>query len=201
MSPVGHLQSRSRSRAAPTTRSRSTSSSAPGSSRTTASWSGSGSNSNSPWPGARASFAPGGELIREHESASERLGRETDVVQSLLTGNIAANAQVKLGAFGLDALVDLGIGAYGSDHHRRGRLVGVALQKCERKHGATLAPSDVVLIGDTPLDVAAAREGGARAVGVATGPFDTSELAAAGADAVLADLQDNEAVVAAVLAT
>ena len=58
-----------------------------------------------------------------------------------------------------------------------------------------------MLIGDTPLDVAAAREGGARAVAVATGPFEASELAAAGADAVLADLRDTEAVVAAVLAT
>ncbi len=130
----------------------------------------------------------------------ERLGREPGVVQSLLTGNIAANAQVKLGAFGLDILVDLGIGAYGSDHRRRGRLVGVALQKCERKHGTKLAPNDVVLVGDTPLDVAAAREGGARAVAVATGPFDAAELAAAGADAVLADLRDTEAVVEAVLA-
>jgi phosphoglycolate phosphatase-like HAD superfamily hydrolase len=130
----------------------------------------------------------------------ERLGREPDVVQSLLTGNIAPNAQVKLGAFALDTLVDLEIGAYGSDHDRRGRLVGIALQKCERKHGATLAPRDVVLVGDTPLDVAAAREGGARAVAVATGPFGASELAAAGADVVLADLRDTEAVVAAVLA-
>ena len=121
-------------------------------------------------------------------------------MQSLLTGNIAANAQVKLGAFGLDTLVDLSIGAYGSDHRRRGQLVAVALQKYERKHGAKLAPRDVVLVGDTPLDVAAAREGGARAVAVATGPFDASELAAAGADAVLADLRDTDAVVEAVLA-
>ena len=115
----------------------------------------------------------------------ERLGREPGVVQSLLTGNIAANAQVKLGAFGLDTLIDLDIGAYGSDHRRRGRLVAVALQTCERKHGAKLAPSDVVLVGDTPLDVAAAREGGARAVAVATGPFGASELTAAGAEAVV----------------
>ena len=129
----------------------------------------------------------------------ERLGGEPGVVQSLLTGNIAANAQVKLGAFGLDTLVDLSIGAYGSDHRRRGQLVAVALQKYERKHGAKLAPSDAVLVGDTPLDVAAAREGGARAVAVATGPFDASELAAAGADTVLADLRDTDAVVEAVL--
>ena len=141
-----------------------------------------------------------GRAIRGRESASSGSAREPDVVQSLLTGNIAPNAAVKLGAFGLDTLVDLEIGAYGSDHRRRGRLVGVALQKCERKHGATLAPRDVVLVGDTPLDVAAAREGGARAVAVATGPFGASELAAAGADAVLADLRDTEAVVEAVLA-
>ena len=93
---------------------------------------------------------------------------------------------MKLGAFGLDTLVDFDIGAYGSDHRRRGRLVAVALQKCERKHGATLDPGDVVLVGDTPLDVAAAREGGARAVAVATGPFDRDRAAAAGADVVLA---------------
>ena len=43
-----------------------------------------------------------------------------------------------------------------------------------------------MLVGDTPLDVAAAREGGARAVAVATGPFGEEELGAAGADAVLA---------------
>lgn len=130
----------------------------------------------------------------------ERLGRHPHVVQSLLTGNIAPNAAVKLGAFGLDTLVDLEIGAYGSDHHRRGSLVGVALHKYERKHGVRLAPRDVVLIGDTPLDVAAAHEGGARAVAVATGPFGRSDLAATGADAVLADLRNTDAVVEAALA-
>lgn len=137
------------------------------------------------YPGARESL--------------ERLGGEPHVVQSLLTGNIAANAQVKLGAFGLDTLVDLEIGAYGSDHRRRGRLVHVALQKYERKHGAALAPGDVVLIGDTPLDVRAAREGGARAVGVATGPYDLDALAEAGADAVLGDLTDTDALLSALL--
>lgn len=138
------------------------------------------------YPGARESL--------------EALGREPGVVQSVLTGNIAPNAAVKLGAFDLDTLVDLEIGAYGSDHRRRGRLVAVALRKYERKHGAPLTPRDVVLIGDTPLDVAAAHEGGARAVAVATGPFGAEELAAAGADVVLDDLRDTDAVVAAALA-
>jgi phosphoglycolate phosphatase-like HAD superfamily hydrolase len=57
-----------------------------------------------------------------------------------------------------------------------------------------------VLVGDTPLDVAAARAGGARAVGVATGPYSVADLEAAGADAVLPDLRDAESLVAAVLA-
>ena len=137
------------------------------------------------FPGARASLA--------------RLGREPGVVQSLLTGNIAPNAAVKLGAFGLDALVDLEIGAYGSDHRRRGHLVAVALEKCARKHAVALAPADAVLVGDTPLDVAAAREAGARCVGVATGPYGPADLATAGADVVLGDLRDTAAVLQAVL--
>jgi phosphoglycolate phosphatase-like HAD superfamily hydrolase len=56
-----------------------------------------------------------------------------------------------------------------------------------------------VLVGDTPLDVAAALATGARAVGVATGSYTEAELAAAGAHAVLPDLTDVERVRAAVL--
>jgi phosphoglycolate phosphatase len=55
-----------------------------------------------------------------------------------------------------------------------------------------------VLIGDTPLDVAAARATGARSVGVATGTSSAAELAAADADAVLPDLTDTAAVLAAI---
>jgi phosphoglycolate phosphatase-like HAD superfamily hydrolase len=129
----------------------------------------------------------------------ERLHREPGVAQSLLTGNIAPNAVVKLGAFGLDTHVDFDIGAYGSDDRRRGRLVAVALAKCARKHAATLDPHDVVVVGDTPLDVAAAHEGGARSVAVATGPYDQDQLHAAGAHVVLPDLSDPETVVEALL--
>ena len=128
----------------------------------------------------------------------ERLAREPGVLQSLLTGNIEPNAAVKLGTFGLDRYLDFEVGAYGSDHHMRGKLVAIAREKAERKHGLDIDPSEVVVIGDTPLDVAAAREGGARAVGVANGPFSESDLSDAGADAVLPDLRDAESVLAAI---
>ncbi|MEA2375164.1 MAG: phosphoglycolate phosphatase, partial [Thermoleophilaceae bacterium] len=129
--------------------------------------------------------------------ALERLAAEPGVIQSLLTGNVERNALVKLAAFGLARHIDFASGAYGSDHRRRGELVAIARGRAEERHGTTVA--DVVLIGDTPLDVAAAHEGGARAVAVATGPYDPSALSAAGADAVLTDLTDTEAVVREVL--
>jgi phosphoglycolate phosphatase-like HAD superfamily hydrolase len=121
-----------------------------------------------------------------------------DVVQSLLTGNIEPNAQVKLAPFGLDRLLDLEIGAYATDHAVRAELVAVARAKAAAKHGVEVAAADTVLIGDTPLDVAAAHASGARAVGVATGFYSAPELEDACADAVLDDLTDTGAVLAAV---
>jgi phosphoglycolate phosphatase-like HAD superfamily hydrolase len=131
--------------------------------------------------------------------ALERMQGEPGVIQSLLTGNVERNAMLKLKPFGLARFVEFGCGAYGSDHRVRGELVGIARARTEQAHGVAIAPGDVILIGDTPLDVAAAREGGARAVGVATGPYDEAALHASGADAVLPDLTDTERVAAAIL--
>jgi phosphoglycolate phosphatase-like HAD superfamily hydrolase len=140
-----------------------------------------------------------GRALPGAQETLRRLHGEPGVMQSLLTGNIEPNAEVKLAAFGLDELLDLEIGAYGSDHTRRGELVTVARRKALELRGVALEPRDVVLVGDTPLDVAAAIEGGARAVGVATGPYDEAELRGAGADAVLSDLTHPPSVVEAVL--
>jgi phosphoglycolate phosphatase-like HAD superfamily hydrolase len=128
-------------------------------------------------------------------AALERLAAEPDVVQSLLTGNVERNALLKLAAFDLARHIDFASGAYGSDHRRRGELVAIARERAARRHDTSIEPGDVVLVGDTPLDVAAAREGGARAVGVATGPYDRRALEESGADAVLEDLTDTGAVV------
>lgn len=131
--------------------------------------------------------------------ALEAIAGRADVLQSLLTGNIEANAATKLGAFDLDRWLDLEIGGYGSDGGVRSELVAVALGRAEAKHGVELSARDAVLVGDTPLDVAAARAAGARAVAVASGHSSKDELSAAGPDAVLGDLGDTDAVLAAVL--
>jgi phosphoglycolate phosphatase len=121
------------------------------------------------------------------------------VVQSLLTGNIRPLAEVKIGPLGLTEHLDLDAGAYGSTHTDRAELVPIARRNAARVYGHDFGGAATVLIGDTPLDVGAALATGARAVGVATGDFTAGELAASGAHAVLPDLADTAAVLAAIL--
>jgi phosphoglycolate phosphatase len=133
------------------------------------------------------------------EEALRALAAADGVVQSLLTGNLESNAALKLGAFGLERYLDLEVGGYGSDpHESRSDLVAVARERATAKYGE---PSGAVLIGDTPLDVRAAREAGARAVAVASGPYGVEELRAEQPDAVLEDLRDTQRVVAEVTAS
>jgi phosphoglycolate phosphatase-like HAD superfamily hydrolase len=128
------------------------------------------------------------------------LGRADGVVQSLLTGNVEPNALLKLASFDLDGYLDFEVGGFGSDHHHRPSLVQVAREKAGRKYGTAFDGTATVLVGDTPLDVAAGRAGGARVVAVATGPYRVDELRTTEADAVLEDLRDTSAAVAAILA-
>jgi phosphoglycolate phosphatase len=153
-----------------------------------------------------AALAAKAALIRERgralpgaREALAALGRADGVVQSLLTGNVQANALLKLASFDLDGYLDLEVGGFGSDHHHRPSLVQVARDKAGRKYGAAFDGTATVLVGDTPLDVAAGRTGGARVVAVATGPYRADELRTTGADAVLEDLRDTGAAVAAIL--
>jgi Predicted phosphatases len=128
------------------------------------------------------------------------LAGRPDVVQSVLTGNIRPNARVKLAAFGLDDLVDLDVGGYGADGVERAELVVVAQERAAAKYGGRFDARSTVLIGDTPRDVEAGRDGGALVVAVATGEHSADELRRAGASMVLPDLINVGRLVAAVLA-
>jgi phosphoglycolate phosphatase-like HAD superfamily hydrolase len=105
-------------------------------------------------------------------------------VSSVLTGNIAANARVKLAAFDLDELLDMAVGAYGADAVQRPELVGVARERVHRHRGLSL-DVPVVLVGDTPRDVEAALASNAKVIAVATGVDSQADLVAAGASTVL----------------
>jgi phosphoglycolate phosphatase len=125
------------------------------------------------------------------------LARRDDAVQSVLTGNTRPSAQIKLAVFGLDGPLDLDAGAYGTDSDTRADLVDIARRRAAQRTGHMFGPQSTVLIGDTPADVAAAHDGGARIIAVATGNSSVDDLAAAGAPTALADLTDTSALLAA----
>ncbi|MGA5817691.1 HAD family hydrolase [Kitasatospora sp. NPDC094028] len=120
---------------------------------------------------------------------------QADWVSSVLTGNIAANARVKLSAFDLDPLLDLGVGAYGADAEQRADLVAVARGHVHRHRGLPRGVP-VVLVGDTPRDIEAALTTGCGIIAVASGTHSRAELAAAGAPVVLPDLSDTAGLLA-----
>jgi phosphoglycolate phosphatase len=145
--------------------------------------------------GQRGRALPG---AAESIAALTQTGR---VVQSVLTGNLRPVAETKLKAFGLDAELDLDVGAYGTDDDVRANLVPVARRRAAEKYQTEFPGRATVLIGDTPSDVQAALDSGARIIAVASGKSTPDELRRAGAAVVLPSLRDAQAVVRAVLGT
>jgi phosphoglycolate phosphatase-like HAD superfamily hydrolase len=126
----------------------------------------------------------------------ERLDAEPEVVQTVLTGNLAVNARAKVEAFGLERFLDLDVGAYGSDEAHRDRLVPVAQARVRDRYGHAPAPGETWIVGDTALDLACAKAAGARCLLVATGRIELRELEPLDADGVFANLSDVESVAA-----
>lgn len=124
------------------------------------------------------------------EAALRRLGAIARVEQTVLTGNIAPNALLKLAAFGLDRYLDLEVGAYGIEHSDRRSLLPLAWSLQRQLRGIDYQPDETWIVGDTPRDLECARAGGARCLLVATGRHDFAQLEALGPDVVLKDLSD-----------
>ena len=123
---------------------------------------------------------------------------ENKTVPTVLTGSSKPSAMLKLRAFGLDGYVDFDIGGYGNEAYPKGTLLRVARERASDKHNVTFGEDVTVYVADSPRDVDAARIGGARSLAVASGRATAAELRDAGADAVLPDLTDTDAVVALV---
>lgn len=121
-----------------------------------------------------------------------------DVGLGLVTGNVADGARLKLESAEIDA--DLfPVGGFGSDHEHRNELPGVALERARDHWGRTPAPDRVVVIGDTPRDVACGKAHGLRTVAVATGRVSRDRLAETTPDALLDNFRDLDETLAALL--
>ncbi len=110
----------------------------------------------------------------------DALAARDDVWLALLTGNFPRGAEIKLAHFGLWDYFRCG--AFGDDAAERWELVGVAVSRARACGCPEIPASDIWVIGDTPLDVAAARTAGVRSLAVATGGYDVAALVAAGPD-------------------
>jgi phosphoglycolate phosphatase-like HAD superfamily hydrolase len=119
------------------------------------------------------------------------LERREDVFLALLTGNFEEGARIKLAHF--DLWRYFRCGAFGDDAADRNALVPFALSRARRCGAPHLQPSDILVVGDTPYDVACALASGAVPVGVATGSFTPQELRRSGAEIVFPDLSDIDA--------
>ncbi|MEU6642253.1 haloacid dehalogenase-like hydrolase [Saccharomonospora sp. NPDC046836] len=146
---------------------------------------------------ARPALTGYGHALPGAAAVLSALAGQDGVVQSLVTGNLPEIAEHKLSAFDLHTHIDFGIGGYGSLSAHRPDLVAHAVALAARKHDHAFAPESVIVIGDTPHDVEAARAHGAVAVGVATGRHSEHELQASGANVVFGDLSDTGAVLGA----
>jgi phosphoglycolate phosphatase-like HAD superfamily hydrolase len=128
----------------------------------------------------------------------ERLEAEDGAVLGLLTGNLAAGAELKLRSADLDPGRFV-VGAFGSDSPRRPDLPGIAVRRAERLFESRPHGETVVIIGDTPADVACGAGISARAIAVATGSFSLEDLSAQGPYAAFTDLSETDRVLDAIL--
>ncbi len=115
-----------------------------------------------------------------------QLAAREDVALGLGTGNVREGAFAKLRHAAIDA--PFRFGGFGCDAEDRAALLRAGAERGAAVAGRPRAACRVVVIGDTPRDVAAARAIDAEIVAVATGSYDLEALRATGAERVVADL-------------
>ena len=114
------------------------------------------------------------------------LERRDDVFLGLLTGNFRSGARIKLEHF--DLWRYFRCGAFGDDAADRNALVPFAVTRARECGLPEINPADILVVGDTPHDVACALAVGATPVAVATGGFTSVQLRESGADVVFETL-------------
>jgi phosphoglycolate phosphatase len=120
------------------------------------------------------------ERLRQLSRAGHLLG--------IITGNGDGAAHIKLARGDLNRWFSFG--AYASAGLDRAGIVREAVERGEAMLGEDVPNAEIFVIGDTPRDIEAAHDVGCTAIAVATGHYDAAALLAAGADHVVATLEE-----------
>jgi phosphoglycolate phosphatase-like HAD superfamily hydrolase len=132
--------------------------------------------------------------IRIHdgmERAMDMADARSNVALGLGTGNVRKGAEIKLGCVGI--YHRFSFGGFGDDSIDRPTLLMAGARRGAEKLGAPIEDCRLVVIGDTPKDIAAAKAIGAESIAVATGMNDVAELRQFDPTAVFANLADPRA--------
>mgnify|MGYP000924404997 CR=1 FL=1 len=121
----------------------------------------------------------------------ESLANEKDMFLALGTGNLAEGARIKLAHHRLDHFFSTG--GFAEDGATREELVAQGLAKAQCLFKTTF--DKVVVIGDTPRDIACAQDNNFHSIAVATGSFSAQELRDARADRVLNNLENTQEII------
>lgn len=122
------------------------------------------------------------ELIRELQALPK------PPTLGLLTGNIRLGAEIKLRHF--DLWKEFETGAFADDHEDRDHIARAAQKRGSQVLGKQLLGEEVVVIGDTPLDVKCGRAIGAHVLAVATGGSTLEDLKRHSPDWAVTDLRE-----------
>ncbi|KKQ96484.1 MAG: hypothetical protein A3C27_03245 [Candidatus Levybacteria bacterium RIFCSPHIGHO2_02_FULL_39_36] len=116
--------------------------------------------------------------------------KERRVLMGLLTGNVGEIAWGKLEQAGIKDYFDFGV--FGDQVEQRVELVEMARLKAENLLGRSVRLEDLVIVGDTPLDIACAKAGKIKSIAVASGFYTEEELRKTGADLIVPSLMDKD---------
>ncbi len=134
-----------------------------------------------------------GRLLPAITELLDALGQHDHVHLGLLTGNLRTGAGYKLSRFQIDHhFID---GAFGDDAEERNLLGPIAVERLAKARGHGFEIEEVIVIGDTPKDIACANALGARCLAVATGAFGVDHLSPHRPWQLLADFAETQRVV------
>jgi phosphoglycolate phosphatase len=136
-----------------------------------------------------------GHLMPGFPQLLEALANTPGVRLGLGTGNFKQGGYLKLEHYGIAHYFEGG--GFGEESLERGDVIAAAIDRLA--DGASR--HDILVIGDTPLDVKAARDNGVVGVGVATGNYTSEQLRESGAQVVFENFSDWEAATAMLAAT